>query len=141
MYEVIHHLINIYIAERARQDNDHVALTIFVNPAQFAPHEDLSSYPRTLQADLDRIGKLPVGTVTAVLVPQVNEIYPNGIELDVSKQIGAFVEIKGLSHQLEGGTRPHFFRGVATVVAKFFNIVSHQPIRSSSFHSSRLTKC
>jgi pantoate--beta-alanine ligase len=52
-------------------------------------------------------------------------MYPNGIELDVSKQVGAFVEIKGLSQQLEGGTRPHFFRGVATVVSKFFNIVSH----------------
>lgn len=117
------HAGHISLAERARQDNDHVALTIFVNPAQFAPHEDLSSYPRTLQADLDQINRLPVGTVTAVLVPQVSEIYPNGIELDVSKQIGAFVEIKGLSHQLEGGTRPHFFRGVATVVSKFFNII------------------
>ncbi|KAH8550213.1 pantothenate synthetase [Umbelopsis sp. PMI_123] len=117
------HSGHISLAEQARRDNDHVAITIFVNPAQFAPHEDLASYPRTLQADLDRISKLPVGTVTAILVPQVDEMYPNGIELDVSKQVGAFVEIKGLSQQLEGGTRPHFFRGVATVVSKFFNIV------------------
>ncbi|CAM0137792.1 unnamed protein product [Umbelopsis sp. WA50703] len=117
------HAGHIGLAQQARKDADHVALTIFVNPAQFAPHEDLASYPRTLQADLNKIGELPVGTVSAILVPQVHEMYPNGIELEVEKQVGAFVEIKGLSHQLEGVTRPHFFRGVATVVSKFFNII------------------
>ncbi|CAO3589316.1 unnamed protein product [Absidia cylindrospora] len=55
-------------------------------------------------------------------------MYPGGIELDVSKQKGAFVEVKGLSHQLEGVTRPHFFRGVATVVSKFLNIVQPEEV-------------
>lgn len=108
----------------AQSQCDQVALTIFVNPAQFAPHEDLATYPRTLQADLDKLASLGLPSPAAVLVPQVSEMYPGGIELDVNKQVGAFVEVKGLSHQLEGVTRPHFFRGVATVVTKFLNIVS-----------------
>lgn len=112
-----------FIVTNAKKQCDHVALTIFVNPAQFSPTEDLSTYPRTLQNDLDQLASLGPGIASAVLVPNVNEMYPNGIELDVSKQTGAFVEVKGLSHQLEGVTRPHFFRGVATVVAKFLNIV------------------
>ncbi|RCH94653.1 pantothenate synthase [Rhizopus azygosporus] len=107
----------------AKRHCDHVALTIFVNPAQFAPTEDLATYPRTLQSDLDKLAGLGEGMASAVLVPQVDEMYPTGIELDVTKQKGTFVEVLGLSKQLEGVTRPHFFRGVATVVSKFLNIV------------------
>ncbi|KAI9470319.1 pantoate-beta-alanine ligase [Coemansia sp. RSA 989] len=86
-----------------------VIVSIFVNPTQFAPHEDLDKYPRTLSDD---IRKLPGGTV--VFAPSVAEMYPR-------KQ--AFVEVLGLSEMLEGVTRPHFFRGVATVVSRLFNIV------------------
>jgi pantoate--beta-alanine ligase len=116
----------------AKQRCDHVALTIFVNPAQFAPTEDLATYPRTLESDLEKLAGLGQGVASAVLVPQVQEMYPNGIELDVSKQKGTFVEVLGLSKQLEGMTRPNFFRGVSTVVSKFLNIVSIKVISSLS---------
>ncbi|KAL0089423.1 Pantoate-beta-alanine ligase [Phycomyces blakesleeanus] len=117
------HKGHLALVSTAKSHCDHVALTIFVNPAQFAPHEDLSSYPRTLQADLDKLASLGPGVASAVLVPQVEEMYPAGIDLDVSKQKGTFVEVKGISEILEGKTRPAFFRGVTTVVSKFFNIV------------------
>ncbi|KAI8384620.1 pantoate/beta-alanine ligase [Radiomyces spectabilis] len=122
------HQGHLALVTAAKQQCDHVALTIFVNPAQFAPNEDLASYPRTLQSDLDQLAALGPHVASAVLVPQVQEMYPTGIELDVSKQKGAFVEVKGLSHQLEGITRPHFFRGVATVVTKFLNIVQPEHV-------------
>jgi pantoate--beta-alanine ligase len=113
-----------YTVTAAKQRCDHVALTIFVNPAQFAPTEDLATYPRTLERDLEKLASLGQDVASAVLVPQVQEMYPTGIELDVSKQKGTFVEVLGLSKQLEGVTRPNFFRGVSTVVSKFLNIVS-----------------
>ncbi|KAJ3343442.1 pantothenate synthase, partial [Gonapodya sp. JEL0774] len=109
------------------------------NPAQFAPHEDLSTYPRTLPSDISLLRSLtyrslsvpaPAGLdpdspcVHAVLAPPVSEMYPSGITTDVAAQQGTFVEVKGLSHQLEGSVRPHFFRGVATVVTKLLNAVS-----------------
>jgi len=58
-----------------------------------------------------------------VFLPKVSDIYPAGIELEVTKQKGAFVSVIGKSHQMEGMIRPHFFRGVATVVTKLFNII------------------
>lgn len=112
----------------AKKECDHVALTVFVNPAQFAPTEDLATYPRTLQSDLDKLASLGQGVASAVLVPQVEEMYPAGIELDVTKQKGTFVEVLGLSNQLEGVTRPNFFRGVSTVVSKFLNIVQPEHV-------------
>jgi pantoate--beta-alanine ligase len=114
--------------QAARERCDHVALTVFVNPAQFAPTEDLATYPRTLQSDLDKLASLGDGVASAVLVPQVEEMYPAGINLDVSKQKGTFVEVLGLSNQLEGVTRPNFFRGVSTVVSKFLNIVQPEDV-------------
>jgi len=103
-------------------------VSIFVNPAQFAPHEDLDSYPRTLPLDLEKLSGLIVEeegprTPTAVFAPSVMEMYPNGIERSVEAQKGTFVEVKGFSHQMEGSSRPHFFRGVATVVTKLFNVI------------------
>lgn len=100
-------------------------VSIFVNPSQFAPHEDLDAYPRTHADDLQKISKVGAH---AVFMPSVAEMYPHGIELDTSKQVGAFVEVKGLSLQLEGQTRPHFFRGVATVMSKLLNIVSPERV-------------
>ncbi|CAO3609332.1 unnamed protein product [Cunninghamella echinulata] len=125
---VLYIMAIVSLVTSAKKQCDHVALTIFVNPAQFAPTEDLSTYPRTIQKDLDQLASLGPGVTSAVLVPTVNEMYPNGIELDVAKQTGTFVEVKGLSHQLEGVTRPHFFRGVATVVSKFLNIVQPEEV-------------
>ena len=61
--------------------------------------------------------------VSVAFVPTVPEMYPNGFTQIVEDQIGAFIEVKGLSHQMEGGSRPTFFRGVATVVTKLFHVI------------------
>ncbi|KAJ9052400.1 pantoate-beta-alanine ligase [Entomophthora muscae] len=103
----------------AKEQNDFVIVSIFVNPSQFAPHEDLDKYPRDIESDLIKLR----GLADAVFVPPVSEMYPSGIVLDVSNQSGTFVEVLGKSHQMEGAIRPHFFRGVATVVTKLLNIV------------------
>jgi pantoate--beta-alanine ligase len=97
-----------------------------VNPSQFAPHEDLDVYPRTLPRDVELLSGTssdipPLADV--VFTPRTTDIYPDGINTDRSKRQGAFVEVLGLSHQLEGVTRPHFFRGVATIVTKLLNLV------------------
>ncbi|GAA5826100.1 hypothetical protein JCM3770_003828 [Rhodotorula araucariae] len=106
--------------------NDHTIVSIFVNPAQFAPTEDLATYPRTLDADVAALSSL-VG-VSALFLPPVEALYPSGITTDVAAQRGAFVEVKGLQEVMEGASRPGFFRGVATVVLKLFNLV--QPTRA-----------
>ncbi|GAA5933846.1 hypothetical protein JCM3775_000303 [Rhodotorula graminis] len=105
--------------------NTHTIVSIFVNPAQFSPTEDLSTYPRTLESDLAALSLLDV---SALFLPPVDALYPSGITTDVTKQVGAFVEVKGLDAVMEGKSRPGFFRGVATVVLKLFNLV--QPTRA-----------
>ncbi|KAJ3119360.1 pantothenate synthase [Nowakowskiella sp. JEL0407] len=104
----------------AKKQCDVVICSIFVNPAQFAPTEDLSRYPRTLDSDMSLLSSK---SCDYVFVPSVEDMYPAGVVLDVSQQFGTFVEVKGLSHQMEGSIRPHFFRGVATVVSKLFNLI------------------
>lgn len=105
-------------------ENDLTVVSIFVNPSQFAPHEDLDAYPRTIDTDLAALKTIHSPREIAVFVPTVSEMYPSGISLDTKKQRGAFVEVKGLSEQLEGSVRPQFFRGVATVVTKLLNIAT-----------------
>jgi pantoate--beta-alanine ligase len=107
--------------KEAANHSEIVVVSIFVNPAQFAPHEDLSKYPRTLEQDLEKLKAQNIAQY--VFSPSVEVLYPRGIPLEVSQQIGTFVSVQGLSHQMEGVTRPHFFRGVATVVTKLFNAV------------------
>lgn len=109
------------LVRQSLKENDHTIVLIFVNPLQFGPTEDLDAYPRTLETDLSI---LESNKVDAVFVPKVLEMYPRGIVLEVDKQIGTFVEVKGCSHQLEGSIRPQFFRGVATVVCKLLNVVT-----------------
>ncbi|CEP63875.1 pantoate--beta-alanine ligase PAN6 LALA0_S09e04456g [Lachancea lanzarotensis] len=104
----------------SKQENDFTIASIFVNPSQFAPTEDLDKYPRTLQNDL---AMLEAEGVDMCFVPNVKEIYPQGIPLHVDEQRGPFVSVLGVSEQLEGRTRPNFFRGVATVVTKLLNVV------------------
>jgi pantoate--beta-alanine ligase len=110
--------------------NDLTVLSIFVNPAQFAAHEDLETYPRTLPRDLELLADVSHQTsrstarkASAVFLPAVQDMYPSGITQDVAAQKGTFVEVKGFGHQMEGQSRPTFFRGVATVVTKLFNAV------------------
>ena len=108
------HAGHISLVELARQKAQHVVVSIYVNPLQFAPHEDFDSYPRTMQDDLD---KLVVADTDLVFTPDTRLIYPHG------DRANTFVEVPGLSDILEGEFRPGFFRGVATVVLKLFNMV------------------
>ncbi|WP_322802184.1 pantoate--beta-alanine ligase [Thermoflexus sp.] len=105
------------LVRRARAENDHVAVSIFVNPTQFGPHEDYNRYPRDLERDLQLL--TPLG-VDLVFAPPVEEMYPPGFQ--------TWVVVEEVSRPLEGAARPGHFRGVATVVTKLFNII--QPDRA-----------
>lgn len=96
----------------ARDENDIVAVSIFVNPTQFGPLEDLARYPRDAEGDLR---KCEAAGVDLLFMPEAQEMYPESPTV--------FVTVDGLSEVLEGVVRPGHFRGVATVVAKLFNIV------------------
>jgi pantoate--beta-alanine ligase len=98
---------HIALVEKAASLSDRVIVSIFVNPTQFAPHEDFSSYPRDLAADLAALGGKGVSLVYA---PERGEMYPDGAS--------TVVTVGGPSEGLESDARPHFFAGVATVVSK-----------------------
>ncbi len=91
----------------AKQRTPNVAVSIFVNPTQFAPHEDFYSYPRTLESDRE---KLAGANTTLIFAPAAREMYPDGFATTVC--------VKGPANGLETDFRPHFFDGVATIVAK-----------------------
>jgi len=97
----------------AREKAGRVVTSIFVNPTQFGPNEDLTTYPRDEQRDLELLEAEGVG---AVFIPSVEEMYGAGGD--------TYVEVPGLSGILQGALRPGHFRGVATVVNKLFNIVT-----------------
>jgi pantoate--beta-alanine ligase len=105
------------LVRQGRKENDILMVSIFVNPAQFGPHEDLGSYPRDLPRDLNMLEALDVDIV---FTPTPEEIYPPGFVI--------YVEPTGpLATEAEGASRPGHFRGVATVVLKLFQIVQpHQ---------------
>jgi pantoate--beta-alanine ligase len=105
------HQGHLSLVRAAQTSCDAVAVTIFVNPTQFGPKEDFASYPRTLEQDCQT---LEAAGVDLVFAPSVEEMYPSGAS--------TFVEVAGLSERLDGASRPGHFRGVATVVAKLFNI-------------------
>lgn len=100
------------LVRKAKQVADRVIVSIFINPTQFDKAEDLAAYPRTLEADLALLKK---ENVDLVFLPQVHEMYPVGS--------ATRVEIDGISDILEGDSRPGHFSGVATIVAKLFNLV------------------
>jgi len=100
------------LVRRARSENDSVVVSIFVNPTQFGPHEDLQHYPRDLERDLEL---LDTEQVEALFTPEVDEMYPPGAS--------TMVEVEALTSVLEGGSRPGHFRGVATIVCKLFHLV------------------
>ncbi|MDE1328667.1 pantoate--beta-alanine ligase [Vibrio aestuarianus] len=102
------------LVRKAREEGNVVVVSIFVNPMQFDRADDLNNYPRTLDEDLS---KLNAEGVDFVFTPTPEVMYPQGLD----KQ--TFIEVPGLSHMLEGASRPGHFRGVATIVAKLFNIV------------------
>ncbi len=111
------HAGHISLVDMACRENDVVAVSIFVNPTQFGPKEDLSRYPRDLQRDL---AMLEAAGADWVFTPTTSEIYPPGYS--------TYVDVRGVTEPLEGAARPGHFLGVATVVAKLFNIV--QPTRA-----------
>jgi len=106
------HAGHVSLVDRAAADCDDVAVSIFVNPTQFAPHEDLAKYPRPLAADR-RVCR--EAGADLVFVPSVETIYPAGFS--------TYVTVEGLSSVLEGVVRPTHFRGVTTVVLKLFQMV------------------
>jgi len=108
------HAGHLSLIDIAREKAAHVVVSIYVNPLQFSPNEDFASYPRTLDEDLK---KLDAATVDLVFTPETKTIYPDG------EQQSTYVEVPGLSHIIEGEFRPGFFKGVATVVLKLFNMV------------------
>ena len=108
------HQGHLSLVEIAQEKASRVVVSIYVNPLQFSPDEDFDSYPRTLEKDLD---KLRTMDVDLVFTPDDSMIYPRG------ESRSTFAEVPGLSHIIEGEFRPGFFRGVATVVLKLFNMV------------------
>ncbi|MGB2694129.1 MAG: pantoate--beta-alanine ligase [Dehalococcoidia bacterium] len=105
------------LVRAAREQNDHVIVSNFVNPTQFGPGEDFERYPRDEERDL---ALLRDERVDAVFAPSVEEMYPEGE--------ATFVDVTRLTERLEGAHRPGHFRGMTTVVAKLLNIV--QPRRA-----------
>jgi pantoate--beta-alanine ligase len=106
------HAGHLSLIERARRQCSPVIASIFVNPKQFGPKEDFSSYPRTFESDSE---KLERAGVDALFAPEPAEIYP--------ERFATYVNVEGLSDKLEGRSRPGHFRGVTTVVMKLVEIV------------------
>jgi pantoate--beta-alanine ligase len=105
------------LVKQAKIENSAVIVSIYVNPTQFGPREDLGAYPRDLDRDLELLRK--EGT-DIVFVPPDDEMYPH--------ECSSWVDVEKVTERLDGASRPGHFRGVATVVAKLFNIV--QPTRA-----------
>ena len=100
------------LARRARAENKNAVASIFVNPTQFGPSDDFAAYPRDPERDLQLLKQ---EKVNVVFMPSAEEMYPPGCS--------TWVEVEEVSEGVEGSSRPGHFRGVATVVAKLFNIV------------------
>lgn len=130
------HKGHLSLIKQAAQENSHVVVSIYVNPAQFGVSEDLSSYPKTWDEDTAMLRDLDrdlaedggnMGNISAVFAPSTATMYPSGFPGQEVDAKGSFVTITPVGEKLEGTQRPTFFRGVATVCMKLFNIV--QPER------------
>lgn len=135
------HAGHLSLIRTAAEENTDVFVSIFVNPTQFGVNEDLASYPRTWDTDISQLAELgqelatqnqhnsnnPVGRISALFHPSVKTMYPTLPPSSEENGDGSFVLITPLGRKLEGNSRPVFFRGVATVCTKLFNIV--QPDR------------
>lgn len=108
------HSGHIQLIHEAHKVSDTVVCSIFVNPMQFGPNEDLESYPRTLEADTE---KLTAAGCHILFAPNASEMYPNGTGVQTQ------VDVPELGDELCGASRPGHFTGVTTVVTKLFNIV------------------
>lgn len=108
------HSGHIALVTQVKEHCDFVVASIFVNPLQFGPQEDLETYPRTLAADQEKLAEAHCDVLFA---PTAAEVYPNGPHTQT------LVSVPGISEGLCGGSRPGHFAGVATVVNKLFNMV------------------
>jgi pantoate--beta-alanine ligase len=100
------------LVREAQRNCDFIAVTIFVNPTQFAPHEDFGKYPRPIENDLKLLGELGVDLV---FMPHREELYP--------AHFSTFVLPPAVANRLEGESRPDHFQGVTTIVLKLFNLI------------------
>ena len=125
------------LARAAARENDEVFVSIFVNPTQFGASEDLGSYPRTMESDMKKLEQLNSalrgnssyrGRVTTVFAPTTSTMYPTDPPSSDPSGSGTFVLTHPLASILEGKSRPTFFRGVATVCSKLFNIVQAERV-------------
>jgi len=121
----------------AAKENSSVVVSIYVNPTQFGVHEDLESYPKTWTKDVEMLKDLDrelasdggnMGKIAAVFAPTTDEMYPSGPPSQEIDGKGSFVTITPVGEVLEGASRPTFFRGVATVCMKLFNIVTPEKV-------------
>lgn len=108
------HQGHLQLVREAKKVCDIVVVSIFVNPMQFGPGEDLDAYPRTMEQDSKYLQELGVD---GLFIPDAEAIYARGLEQQT------FVEVPGLSYMICGASRPGHFRGVATIVCKLFNMV------------------
>ncbi|CRG84381.1 pantoate--beta-alanine ligase [Talaromyces islandicus] len=121
------------LIRQAAAENSDVFVSIYVNPTQFGVNEDLGSYPRTWEADVAKLkelngemeckGETQTGRITAIFAPTGQVMYPTLPPTSAIDGPGSFVTITPLATKLEGASRPVFFRGVATICTKLFNIV------------------
>ena len=119
------------LVRAAREQNESLVTSIFVNPAQFGPHEDYRTYPRDIESDLNKLEKMGVDLV---FTPSVEEMYPDGLDTQIT--------VGSIGDRLEGLSRPGHFNGVATIVCKFISILSPDNIYfgqkdCTANHSSR----
>lgn len=123
------------IREAANHSN--VIVSIYINPSQFGASEDLSTYPKTWEQDLKMLRDLDreladsgdnFGRIAAVFAPGNDDMYPSGFPSQEVNGNGSFVTITPIGNMLEGSSRPTFFRGVATVCMKLFNIVQPEKV-------------
>lgn len=134
---------HISLMRQAAAENTDVFVSIYVNPTQFGVHEDLDSYPKTWETDMRQIERLNrelsssggsalegevVGRISAVFAPTTKVMYPTLPPDSRVDGVGSFVTITPLASYLEGASRPVFFRGVATVCMKLFNIVKPERV-------------
>lgn len=108
------HQGHLKLVSEAKKSATKVVVSIFVNPLQFGPDEDLDAYPRTLDQDQKSLSSMGVDVL---FLPSAEDIYSRGLEQQT------FVEVPGLSYMICGASRPGHFRGVATIVCKLFNMV------------------
>lgn len=131
------HRGHLSLIRTAARETHHVVVSIYVNPAQFGVKEDLASYPVTWENDCRILAELDreladdggnLGRISAVFAPTTADMYPSGFPGQEVGSKGSFVTLTPVGEVLEGSSRPTFFRGVATVCMKLFNIVQPEKV-------------